>query len=433
MTIKGVTDNVLPAFPRLGKLRKGSPRDADGKIGKEQSFWRFASERAEVVAAFTTAYGEQPVRINVLLPYVKVEDCFATFVEEWSAGGMVHRCDGETMLYWRTPTGAYSDEPRPCPYFAGEKKRSPSAPGCKPVGRLTVIIPELVYAGFVGYVTMETHSINDLLSIQACLLAVAEARAGNERGLQGVPFVLCRVAELISTPGEDGNRVRRKKFLAKLEPVADWVALQLEASRRLAFGDERRLALPDGRRVDTATGEVEEGDWGPDEEDDGEEAEADAHAPARTSTDEHGEPAAQGNGNGPACPKCGGPMWDNRGKIVANPGKKMPEWSCKAGKWNPTTKAQEGCDGVLWPGQWKDPKSTGNGAKQRIALADDARELWKQLAPELAAKVKRFAKADGSADHQGIGDAMAAAGFTEVNAANIVAAFDRLYSMEAPL
>ena len=41
-------------------------------------------------------------------------------------------------------------------------------------------------------------------------------------------------------------------------------------------------------------------------------------------------------GSAPACPKCGGPMWDNReGK--KNP--KAPDYKCKS----------TGCDGVIWP------------------------------------------------------------------------------------
>ena len=50
--------------------------------------------------------------------------------------------------------------------------------------------------------------------------------------------------------------------------------------------------------------------------------------------------AAATNGAAPACPKCGGPMWDNRaGK--KNP--KAPDFKCR----------DKGCDGVIWP-----PKQT---------------------------------------------------------------------------
>jgi hypothetical protein len=50
----------------------------------------------------------------------------------------------------------------------------------------------------------------------------------------------------------------------------------------------------------------------------------------------------------PNCPKCGGPMWDNRDKIASS-GKRMPEFSCKAGRWDSVTKTTIGCDGAIWP------------------------------------------------------------------------------------
>src|SRR5712692_701793 len=47
------------------------------------------------------------------------------------------------------------------------------------------------------------------------------------------------------------------------------------------------------------------------------------------------EPALSGS---PDCPKCGGPMWDNRDS-KRNP--RAPDFRCR----------NRVCDGVLWPGQ----------------------------------------------------------------------------------
>lgn len=74
--------------------------------------------------------------------------------------------------------------------------------------------------------------------------------------------------------------------------------------------------------------------------------------PKVTGTAEH-KPAAQASASTsavPTCPKCDGPMWDNRKKVAE--GSKGPEWSCKAGKWNAETKQTDGCDGKLWKGEW---------------------------------------------------------------------------------
>jgi hypothetical protein len=207
-------------------------------VGKDQEFFRFTSERPEVIAAFEEAYGVEPALISVYLPYADVERNFACWKEKWTAGGLVHRCDGETMTVWLDSAGKYQRTPRPCDG------------GCDEVGRLTVIIPELVRAGYVGYVVLETHGINDVLFIQASLMAAWETRAGNPLGLRGIQWALRRVKEKISTPMPNGKRARRDKWLVKLEPAADWVQLQLQAAHNatmmLPAGDATPTPEPAG-------------------------------------------------------------------------------------------------------------------------------------------------------------------------------------------
>jgi hypothetical protein len=67
------------------------------------------------------------------------------------------------------------------------------------------------------------------------------------------------------------------------------------------------------------------------------------HAPAAPAGD-------AASGASPACPKCGGPMWDNRdGK--KNP--KAPDFKCK----------DKNCDGVVWPSKAPAPAHVqGNGS-----------------------------------------------------------------------
>ena len=239
--IKGLTDNVIPRFPRLGKLRKGGEKPAVGnKPGKELEYFRFTSENTAIVQAFTDAYGTQPAMLRVYLPYPSTEMNFSTWKEAWAAGGLVHRCDGETCQIWRTPEGKYSQQPKPCPG------------GCKEVGRLEVILPELITAGFVGYVTLETHSLHDLMNITATLEAVRQSVQDRPNGLQGIEFVLRRKKERISTPDGKGGRATREKWLVSIEPVPSWAQTYLAmASSTLAI---------DAPRVDMLTGEVMEDD-----------------------------------------------------------------------------------------------------------------------------------------------------------------------------
>jgi len=251
MAIKGLTDNVLPRFPQLGRLRKGGAKQIkNGKeiYGKDLTYFRFTSERPEIVKAFHDAYGEQPAALHIYLPYARLEDNFEAWRELWVKGGMRHRCDGETCVDWLGPDGKYHHEPIPCPG------------GCDEVGRLTVILPELIRAGYVGYVTLQTGSINDIQSITASLLAVAEARQDNPLGLRGIEFILRRHPGMVSTPGwgdDKASRQRVEKWLVSIEPTTTWVEMQLQIAARsvLVSGPGSLVATPSGL-LDTSTGEV---------------------------------------------------------------------------------------------------------------------------------------------------------------------------------
>jgi hypothetical protein len=269
MPIKNLTDNVIPRFPRLGKLRKGGEKPATGnKPGAELSYFRFTSENPAIVAAFHEAYGTQPAMLRVYLPYPSTEMNFSTWKEAWAAGGLVHRCDGETCQIWRTPDGKYSQTPKPCPG------------GCKEVGRLEVILPELITAGFVGYVTLETHSLHDLMNITATLEAVRQSAQDRANGLQGIEFVLRRKKERISTPDGKGGRASREKWLVSIEPVPSWAQTYLAmASSTLAI---------EAPRVDMLTGEVLD-----DNEDEDDNGIVDSTA---TVTTEQPKPAPASNG-----------------------------------------------------------------------------------------------------------------------------------------
>jgi len=242
MPIKGLTDreSITPRFPSLGKLRKGAEKPDKGP-GKELPYFRFTSENNSIVEAFTAAYGDKPMALHIYLPHTTAEENFSTWQEEWVAGGLKHRCDGETAHIWLKDDGAYSREPIPCPG------------GCKAVGRLELILPELLVAGFVGYVTLETHSNHDLRNITAALLATETAR--KDTGLQGIKFTLRRKKESISTPTDDGKRVSRDKWLVYLEPEPEWVTLQLQ----LASAVQTMLPAPE-QYVDDDTGEIIDAD-----------------------------------------------------------------------------------------------------------------------------------------------------------------------------
>jgi len=238
MPIKGLT-NQQAQFPEIGQLRKGAKKPANG-IGKDLTYFRFTSEIEEVQAAFAAAYNGEPRLINVFLPFQMPDENWEAWQEEYKAGGLVHRCDGETCTLWLKDDGSYSREPKPCPG------------GCKPVGRLKAIIPDLRR---LAYVTVLTGSVHDILNLDAQLRALYSLR----QDLRGIPLQLRRRPKRISTPsGKGGKRARREKWLLSIEAAPQWVDLQLQAQEAAAVPQlPTRTNIVE---VDLETGEVLEGE-----------------------------------------------------------------------------------------------------------------------------------------------------------------------------
>ena len=257
MPIKRLQQNVA-SFPIIGKLRKGDKKVkkivTDKNTGREKEVdvygedldhFRFDTNDADAMRKFAETYGNEPKAITVYLPFHTIEENFTSWQEEYIVGGLKHRCDGETCVIWQKPDGKYSHEPKPCPG------------GCKEVGRLTVIIPELMR---FAYVSVETHSLNDIMQITRNLNAAFALRGD----LTGIPFLLIRRPVEISTPsGAGGKRARRTKALLFLEPHPEWVQVKLLEMRRSYVGELGGTSaikqLTTTVTVDHETGEIFDG------------------------------------------------------------------------------------------------------------------------------------------------------------------------------
>lgn len=253
--VLGLTDTVVPSLPRIGKLRKGAK--ADGGIGKELEWFRFVGDEA-VTAAFAGAYGKEPGFIApVFLPYRTPEENFDVWKEKWGASGLVHRCNGQMTTIVRKGN-TYSRTPEKCPYagrvYKSDAEKKADSP-CVLTGRLSVILPGLWKVGHVGYVTVGTGSVNDVVQILALLKTIYETR----QDLRGIAFQLRRVQSKISAPKPNSDeRMRVNKWLVQLEVAPDWARLQLQMAERAA----KMIEAP---RVIEATGEIVEdvtdGEW----------------------------------------------------------------------------------------------------------------------------------------------------------------------------
>jgi hypothetical protein len=256
MPIQGLTTGP-GAFPKLGTLRKGGEKTGN-KPGPDLTYFRFDTQDAHALEMFTSFYGKEPRAINVFLPYPTLDENYDAWREHWVAGGLMHRCDGETCARHRRKDGSYSNEPIPCPEAGKpEDKRL-----CQPVARLAVIIPELKRFAFV---TVLTSSLHDIRNLHQQLTAL-EQSAGT---LRGIPLVLRRAEQEISTPAPDGKRLRRTKSLLSIEARPQWVEFMLESQEQEALkGREASFtpALPEpevlaletgnGQVINASTGEV---------------------------------------------------------------------------------------------------------------------------------------------------------------------------------
>lgn len=239
MGIKGLTTQA-PRFPKMGVLRKGGKKktiiskksNKEVQIqGDDLDYFRYTSDtHPESVSTFQSLF-DKPQELTVLLPYSTVDENFEAWKESWKASRLTHRCDGEFV------TQIYNQREKSYIFPAAGQMACPG--GCKQVGRLSVIIPDMLRSGHVGTVTAETHSIWDIVGIHQSLMAAYQMR-GN---LQGIEFILYRYQKEISTP-EHG---RQMKWLVGIKPNHEYIVAQL--------GAQMQAALPSGTST-LVTGDI---------------------------------------------------------------------------------------------------------------------------------------------------------------------------------
>ena len=230
MPIKGMTDQ-LPRFPQIGTIRKGAPKGKN-RPGRDLTYFRveFDEQEEETAERFREIYGEEPREISINLPFDEIDRCWEAWQEAYRAGALIHRCDGEFIEYGiNTRTGEVLVRGG-LHLETGERVPCSGKVGCKPHGRLRVIIPDLRR---LAYLMVLTGSINDIVSISAQLQALRDLNGGRLRGL---PLVLQRRPKRISTPsGPNGKRARRETWLLSIEADPRWVEAKLAQLEGASF------------------------------------------------------------------------------------------------------------------------------------------------------------------------------------------------------
>lgn len=220
------------SFPRLGKIKKGAEKPKSGP-GKDLDYFRIDTQRQDVRDAVLDVYGAEPRELRVWLPHSEVDENFDPWMKEYTGGSLERQCDGENQHVWmeggKIKSVNQGCEPISC-------VRETTGCQCKQTAHLHVMIDELFRQGIVGYFAVETHSINDIITITSNLRAAYAMRPN----LCGIPFILRRQMQSISTPRGE-NRVRTDKSLLSLEPDPSWVQAQLQrtyqAALRFGVGD----------------------------------------------------------------------------------------------------------------------------------------------------------------------------------------------------
>lgn len=303
-------------FPQIATVRKGSPK-ANGQMGKNLSYFRIVFNKGEDAACtvFNKTFGTQPTQFEAMAPFNEI----ARFWDYWregyiraggSAGGMmIHRCDGAWVNFERDPKTRQinvmnwldlNGQRVECqcksgagePLFVGKNKKGEPVPYfCRPVGRLSLIVPALKRE---AYVLLTTTSLYDILNITNNLKAILD----NNGHILGIPLIVSRREVEVNTPY--GRRMESLIFveaspryvearIAQMEYDATPRVPQLTIGRDLmpspqtADGEGEEGDVEDGEVIDSETGEIIE-------------AEPDRPAAQSTSAqDQPGQPPTNGN------------------------------------------------------------------------------------------------------------------------------------------
>lgn len=244
-------------FPKLGVIRKGAKK-GQNKPGQDLTHFRL-DDAAEVAEAYQALYGTtEPREMGIFLPFDDLDRVFRAYHELYSAGTLLCQGDGKQVQYMRNPqTGqllarngyAVVDfqvgqakfaigESIPCPGMA--HGLYPHCAKCKPHGYLMAIIPEVKR---FGYYEFKTTSFYDILNLTGNLRAIMALNNGR---LTGVPLVVRRAPQQISTPTPDGKRVRREKWLLSIEAAPGWVDMMQRRWNALEAGDAPLALLASG-------------------------------------------------------------------------------------------------------------------------------------------------------------------------------------------
>lgn len=252
MPIKGLTDQKSitagSGLPIVGRLYKGGEKTAKAP-GKDLDYFRveFEPQFKHLQSVWDDLYGAEPTEFRVFLTAPTTDQAFPTWMEEWNASGLLHRCDGEHQ-HAHMEQGQISRERIAC---AAKCQ-------CTRVGRLYMLLPDFVEAsGALGLFVISTHSINDIITIHR-YLSTMENMAGR---LSGIPFTFGRAERDVSMPSykDKTMRSKQKKSMLYIHVDEDFTRnklLPVLGGQQPAGLPAPQMQLTSGQTIDVETGEI---------------------------------------------------------------------------------------------------------------------------------------------------------------------------------
>lgn len=275
-----MTRKQQSAFPEVGTIRKGEPKEGNrfGADLNERFRVEFFPATENVQARFYTAYQTYyPTEIRGMIAASSVWDSWYFANEAYTQSGqMIASADDERFLHLRNPAtgeilvrkGEPFREYVPGQTFNYQRGDRQFEAKLKPSGRLSIFLPEL--EEFVVF-TLKTTSYYDRINIEKHLSAIQGlANALKGGNVAGIPIRVYRRLGWVTWNKPDGGAIRTQKWLVNIEPESAWAKQAMNHLSNFAlFGN----AFEDAEvevDVDPSLGEDEEalntaptssGDW----------------------------------------------------------------------------------------------------------------------------------------------------------------------------
>jgi hypothetical protein len=153
MPIKNLSD--VRRLPRLGKIALGVKKTTN-KEGKPCAPYPTECDYFVCPDKVKAVFGDKPKELRIMFPVSNTEVFFQQWYKCYGASALKCKGDGEKAFTWDEENGGMKEVPCPCPELAGG--------GCKQIGTLQFLLPEVPGMGVWQVTTSSKASIIDVNS-----------------------------------------------------------------------------------------------------------------------------------------------------------------------------------------------------------------------------------------------------------------------------